>query len=107
MRTNTRRALTLASAVLAGAGALAATAGTASAAAPLTVTSARTSLSSSQIADLTALPLTTAGVVKPPVWCCGNLGLLRELFEDVAGPADMADVADVADLADLAQGFGG
>jgi hypothetical protein len=103
MRTNTRRALQLATAVLAGAGALGVSTSAASAG-PLSTTSARTTLSSSQIADLTAVAPVRDTVFKPPVWCCGNLGILLGYLDDVANPTDIADIADVADIA---QGFGG
>ena len=104
MRTNTRRALSLATAVLAGAGAMAASAGSASAAETVSSTSAVAvrGLTASQVADLTAVTIYQPG--RPPIWCCGNLGPLKDFFQgaDVTNPG----VPDAGDLGDIAtQGF--
>ena len=100
MRTNTRRALTLATAVLAGAGALAAGSGSASAA-ELTASSSTTAvrgLTASQVADLTAVTIYQPG--RPPIWCCGNLGPLKDFFTE----PDFTEV-DVPDMGDITQDF--
>jgi hypothetical protein len=92
MRTTTRRAAQIVAIALAGAGALTAGAGPA-AAGPIdsvasatrasTVSSTSTSLSSSTIVDVGSLVLREINLTRPPVICCGNLGPVADIAQQL------------------------